>query len=68
MSEKTINFRDKKINKKYFYNNKKQFDIKNIDTNKILISKLESYNKNNVKKYIIGYNDYFYHYNYFYQT
>ena len=28
MSEKTINFGDKKINKKDFYNNKKQFNIK----------------------------------------
>ena len=57
MSEKTINFEDKKINKKDFYNNKKQFDIKEIDTNKILISKPESYDKNNMRKYIIGYND-----------
>ena len=57
MSEKTINFGDKKINKKDFYNNKKQFNIKDIDTNKILISKPESYDKNNVRKYIIGYND-----------
>ena len=56
MSEKTINFGDKKINKKDFYNNKKQFNIKDIDTNKILISKPESYDKNNVR-YIIGYND-----------
>ena len=56
MSEKTINFGDK-INKKDFYNNKKQFNIKDIDTNKILISKLESYDKKNLKKYIIGYND-----------
>ena len=53
MSEKTINFRDKKINKRDFYNNKKQFNIKDIDINKILISKPESYDKNN----IIGYND-----------
>ena len=56
MSEKTINFGDKKINKKDFYN-KKQFNIKDIDTNKILISKPVSYGKNNMKKYIIGYND-----------
>ena len=39
MSENVINFGDKKINKKDFYNNKKQFDIKDIDINKILISK-----------------------------
>ena len=57
MSEKTINFTDKKINKKDFYNNKKQFNIKDIDTNKILISKPESYGKSNVKKHIIAYND-----------
>ena len=57
MSEKTINFGEKKMNKKDFYNNKKQFNTKDIDTNKILICKLESYDKNNVEKYIIGYND-----------
>ena len=56
MSEKTINFGDKKINKKYFCNNKKQFNIEDIDINKILISKPEIY-KNNMRKYIIGYND-----------
>ena len=52
-----IDFQDKKINKKDFYNNKKQFNIKDIDINKILISKPESYGKKNAKKYIIGYND-----------
>ena len=57
MSEKTIKFGDKKINKKDFYNNKKQFDIKDIDINKKLISKPESYDKKNMRKYIIGYND-----------
>ena len=57
MSEKTTNFGHKKINKKEFYNNKKLFNIKDIDTNKMLISKPESYGKNNMKKYIIGYND-----------
>ena len=57
MSEKTINFGDKKIDKKDLYNNKKQFNIKDIDINKILLSKPESYDKNNVRKYIIGYND-----------
>ena len=56
MSEKTINFGDKKINKKDFYNNKKQFNIEDIDINKILISKPETY-ENNMIKYIIGYND-----------
>ena len=43
MSEKTINFNDKKINKK--------------DISKILVSKPEPYGKMNAKKYIIGYND-----------
>ena len=57
MSEKTINFGDKEISKKNFYNNKKQFNIKDIDTNKILIYKPVSYGENNMKKYIIGYND-----------
>ena len=56
MSEKTINFGDKKINKKYFCNNKKQFNIEDIDINKILISKPEIY-KNTMRKYIIGYKD-----------
>ena len=56
MSWKTINFGDKKINKKDFYNNKKQFNIEDIDINKILISKPETY-KNNMRKYIIRYND-----------
>ena len=57
MSEKTINFEDKEIKKEDLYNYKKQFNIKDIDTNKILISKPVSYGKNNMKKYIIGYND-----------
>ena len=55
MSEKTINFGDKKINKD-FYNNKKQFNIEDIDINKRLISKPETY-ENNMRKYIIGYSD-----------
>ena len=45
MSEKTINFEDKKINKKDFYN-KKQFNIEDIDINKLLISKPETYKNN----------------------
>ena len=59
MSEKTINnkFRRQKNRQKIFYNNKKQFNIKDLDINKILISKPESYDKNNVRKYIIGYSD-----------
>ena len=57
MSEKTINFNDKKINKKDLYNNGKQFKIKDKDISKILVSKPESYGKMNAKKYITGYND-----------
>ena len=56
MNEKTINFGNKKINKKDFYNNKKQFNTEDIGINKILISKPETY-ENNMRKYIIGYND-----------
>ena len=57
MGGKVIDFGDKKINKKDFYNNKKQFKIKDIDINKILISEPESYGKKNAKKYIIRYSD-----------
>ena len=56
LSEKTINFNDKKINKRDAYNNKKQFKIKDIDISKTLVSKPESWEMN-AKKYIIGYND-----------
>ena len=57
MGGKVIDFKDKKINKKDFYNNKKQFKIKDIYINKILISEPESYGKNNAKKYTMGYSD-----------
>ena len=55
MGGKVIDFKDKKINEKDFYNNKKQFKIKNININKILISEPESYGQKNAKKYITGY-------------
>ena len=45
MSEKNINFDDKKINKSNFHKNKKLFNIYDIDLNKILISKKEPYGK-----------------------
>ena len=57
MSEKSINFDDKKINKSNFYKNKKVFKIEDIDINKILVSKKESYGTKNSSKYFIGYND-----------
>ena len=50
MGGKLIDFGDKKINKKDFCNNKKQFKIKGIDINEILISEPESYEKKNAKK------------------
>ena len=55
--EISLNFNNEKINKKSFDNNKKQFDIQQIDTNKILVSEPEPYGKKNATKYIIGYND-----------
>ena len=57
MSGKSINFYDKKINESSFYKNKKLFSLNNIDVNKILVSKEESYGTKNSLKYFIGYND-----------
>ena len=57
MSEKSINFEDKKINKSYFYKNKKLFNIHDLDVNKIFVSKKESYGTKNSLRYFIGYND-----------
>ena len=45
MSGKSISFDDKKISKSDFYKNKKVFNICNLDVNKILVSKKESYRK-----------------------
>ena len=47
----------KKSRKGNFYKNKKAFKIDDIDVNKILVSKEESYGKKNSFKYLIGYND-----------
>ena len=57
MSGKSINFEDKNINKSNFYKNKKIFNIYDLDVNKILVSKKESYGTRNSFKYLIGYND-----------
>ena len=54
---KTINFNDKKIKKSDFYENKKVFQIDNIDVKNILVSKKEAYRTKNSFKYFIGYND-----------
>ena len=45
-----------KNKKKRLLQQQKQFNIEDIDMNKILISKPETYG-NNMRKYIIGYND-----------
>ena len=57
MSGKNINFDNKKINKSSFYKNKKLLGLNDIDVNKILVSKKESYGTKNSLKYLIGYND-----------
>ena len=57
MSGESINFGDKKISKSNFYKNKKLFKINDIDVNKILVSKKESYRKKDSSKYFIGYSD-----------
>ena len=41
MSGNSINFNNKKIKKSDFYNNKKIFNIDDIDVNKIVVSKKE---------------------------
>ena len=56
MSEKNINFDDKKIEKSEFYKNKKVFQIDDIDVNKILVSKKEPYGTKKTLKHFIGYN------------
>ena len=57
MSETTINFGDKKVNKSNFWKNKKIFKIEDININKVLVSKKEPYGTKKLSKYIIGYND-----------
>ena len=58
MNGGSINFKDKKIKKSDFYNkNKKIFNIDDVDVNKILVTKKETYGKYNSFKYFIAYND-----------
>ena len=57
MGGKSIHFEDKKINKRNFYKNKKLFNTYDLDVNKMLVSKKESYGTKNSLKYFIGYND-----------
>ena len=46
MSEKNINFEDKKIQKSTFYKSKRIYSTDNIDVNNILVSKKETYGLN----------------------
>ena len=55
MSTKNINFDNKKVT--FTKKNKKIFNIDDINANKILVSKKETYGKYNSLKYFIGYND-----------
>ena len=57
MSRKDINFEDSKIKKSDFYKNIKINSIDDIDDNKILISKKESFGTKNSVNNFIGYND-----------
>ena len=57
MSGKSTHFDDKKINKSNFYKNKKLFNLHDIDANKILVSKKESYGTKNSLKYFTEFND-----------
>ena len=47
----------KSIKVAFVCKNKKSLDLDNIDVNKILVSKKESYGTKNSHKYFIGYND-----------
>ena len=57
MSEKNINFDDKKVRKSTFYKSKTINNIEDIDVSNILVSKKEPYGTKNSLKYFIGYND-----------
>ena len=55
MSGKNINFGDKKIKTSIFYEKKTVIKIYDIDINKMLVSKEESYGLKNSFKFFIGY-------------
>ena len=57
MSERSINFDNKKIKISDFYKNIKRFNIGEIDADKIIVSKKEPYGAKEAFKYFIGYND-----------
>ena len=52
-----IIFNDKKIKQSKFYKSKKPSKLDEIDADKILVSKRESYGKKGSLKYFIGYNE-----------
>ena len=54
MSRKNLNFGDKKIKKSDFYKNKKVTKVDDVDVDKILVSKKDSYDAKNAFKYFIG--------------
>ena len=47
----------KKSKKVIFTKTKKEFQVDDVDVNKILVSKKEPYGTKNALKYFIGYND-----------
>ena len=57
MSGKNTIYNDKKINKSNLYKNKKLFKIDEINFDKILVSKKESYGTKNSLKYFNGYSN-----------
>ena len=57
MTGKSINFDDKKITKSNFHKNNKLLNLHDINANKKLVSKQESYGTKNSLKYFIGYSD-----------
>ena len=57
MSRKSINFEDKKSTKVISTKAKKLLNIYDLDVNKILVSKKESYSTKKSIKYFIRYND-----------
>ena len=57
LSEKNVNFSDKKIQKRHFYKNKKIAKIDGTDVSRMLDSKEEPYCTKNSFKYCIGCND-----------
>ena len=57
MSGKNLLFNDKNINKSNFCKNKKLFNIRDTEDDKILISKKELYGKKSSFKYFLRHND-----------